>query len=89
VCQILDEEVPDGRPEGGYASLITFVTDRPGHDYRYAIDCTKIERELGWTPHESLESGLRRTVRWYLAHTDWCAAVTGTTYALDRLGLPG
>ncbi len=87
VCRLLDEEAPAGRPEGGYASLIAFVPDRPGHDYRYAIDCSKIERELGWTPRESLESGLRRTVRWYLAHTDWCSAVTGTTYALGRLGL--
>jgi dTDP-glucose 4,6-dehydratase len=62
-------------PRGGYRGLVTYVKDRPGHDRRYAIDATKIRAELGWTPSESFESGLERTVRWYLDHADWVAAV--------------
>ncbi len=69
-----------------YHSLITHVTDRPGHDFRYAIDCSKIERELGWTPRETFESGIEKTVAWYLTHQDWCAAVSGD-YQQQRLGL--
>jgi len=65
ICRLLDEEVGEG-PDGGYASLITFVTDRPGHDARYAIDPAKCERELGWRPATSFEKGLRETVRWYV-----------------------
>ncbi|HZQ62148.1 MAG TPA: dTDP-glucose 4,6-dehydratase [Casimicrobiaceae bacterium] len=76
VCAILGEEV--GARD--YASLITFVKDRPGHDRRYAIDAAKITRELGWSPAESFETGLRRTVLWYLAHHDWLAAVTSKEY---------
>jgi dTDP-glucose 4,6-dehydratase len=72
-----------------YAELKTFVTDRPGHDRRYAIDPTKAERELGWSPAHDLESGLAATVRWYLAHRDWCAAVQSGTYQRERLGLVG
>lgn len=64
ICRLLDEEVGDG-PDGGYASLITFVTDRPGHDLRYAVDPSKIERELNWKPVTSFDDGLRRTVAWY------------------------
>jgi dTDP-glucose 4,6-dehydratase len=60
--------------------LIAFVKDRPGHDRRYAIDCTKIERALGWMPSESFESGLRKTVRWYLANTDWVQSVRSGEY---------
>ncbi|MEN6585480.1 MAG: dTDP-glucose 4,6-dehydratase [Sulfuricella sp.] len=79
VCAILDELQPaaDGRP---YASLITYVKDRPGHDRRYAIDARKIERELGWKPAETFESGMRKTVRWYLEHQDWVRNVTSGEY---------
>ena len=66
--------------EGGYRPLIRFVTDRPGHDRRYAIDATKIRDELGWTPRETFESGLERTVRWYLDHADWVAQVRSGEY---------
>ena len=74
---------PDGR---SYAEQIEFVPDRPGHDRRYAIDCTKIRRELGWQPAESFESGLAKTVDWYLAHRPWCAEITAQRYARERLG---
>ena len=77
ICALLDEMAPSGTP---HADLIRFVTDRPGHDRRYAIDCRKIERELGWRPAESFRSGLRRTVRWYLDHADWVQSVTSGSY---------
>ena len=75
ICQLLDQMRPrsDGR---GYAEQITYVTDRPGHDRRYAIDARKIERELGWRPAESFESGIRKTIAWYLEHPDWVRGVT-------------
>lgn len=74
VCQTLDRLAParDGKP---YERLIEFVTDRPGHDFRYAIDCTKIERELGWKPSESFESGIRKTIEWYVENGAWCDGV--------------
>ncbi len=72
ICAILDELRPEGAP---HAALMTHVTDRPGHDRRYAMDITKIRRELGWTPRHEIESGLRETVQWYLSHTDWVAAL--------------
>jgi dTDP-glucose 4,6-dehydratase len=78
VCALLDELRP--RPSGTYAEQIQFVTDRPGHDRRYAIDARKIERELGWTPTETFASGLRRTVTWYLDNTDWVARVRDGRY---------
>ncbi|MDH3689353.1 MAG: dTDP-glucose 4,6-dehydratase, partial [Gammaproteobacteria bacterium] len=71
VCKTLDELRPTNR-QGGYKSLIQFVADRPGHDLRYAIDATKIRTELGWEPRESLETGLRKTVDWFLGNQDWC-----------------
>ncbi len=78
VCALLDEMRPD--PAGRHVRLITHVTDRPGHDRRYAIDARKIERELGWRPTETFASGLRKTVRWYLDHTDWVADVQSGAY---------
>ena len=67
--------------------LMTFVKDRPGHDLRYAVDATKIRRELGWAPAHTFEEGIRETVRWYLAHPDWCARIAAGTYRRERLGL--
>ena len=78
VCALLDELRPS--PEGPYARLITFVKDRPGHDRRYAIDARKIERELGWRPAETFDSGIRKTVQWYLTHGDWVANVQSGGY---------
>ena len=78
VCALLDELRPD--PAGSYSRLITHVTDRPGHDRRYAIDARKIERDLGWKPAETFESGIRKTVRWYLDHADWVAHVQSGAY---------
>ncbi len=79
VCALLDELRPraDGQP---YAQQITYVKDRPGHDRRYAIDARKIERELGWKPQETFETGIRKTVRWYLDHPDWVAQVQSGAY---------
>jgi dTDP-glucose 4,6-dehydratase len=79
LCGILDEMKPRAG-DASYAELVTFVADRPGHDRRYAIDARKIERELGWKPQETFESGLRKTVRWYLDHERWVAAVTSGAY---------
>lgn len=76
ICSILSEQ----RPGADYASLITYVKDRPGHDRRYAIDSTKLESELGWHPRENFENGIRRTVRWYLDNMDWVANVTSGAY---------
>ena len=78
ICALLDELRPD--PAGSYARLITYVKDRPGHDRRYAIDARKIERELGWRPVETFETGIRKTVEWYLANTDWVARVQSGAY---------
>jgi dTDP-glucose 4,6-dehydratase len=79
ICQLLDQMRPrsDGRR---YAEQITYVTDRPGHDRRYAIDARKIERELGWRPAESFESGIRKTIAWYLDNPDWVSGVTSGAY---------
>lgn len=87
ICNLLEELAPN-KPVSveRYEQLITYVTDRPGHDLRYAIDAGKIERELGWKPAESFESGLRKTVFWYLNNTSWWQAVLDGTYKLERLG---
>jgi len=86
LCRLLDELVPTS-PHRPHEQLITFVADRPGHDRRYAIDATKIRNELGWTPRETFESGLARTVRWYLDNGEWCSRVTRGQYNGERLGL--
>lgn len=78
ICALLDEMRPD--PAGSHARLITHVTDRPGHDRRYAIDARKLEKELGWRPAETFESGIRKTVRWYLDNADWVARVQSGAY---------
>lgn len=87
LCALLEELAPD-KPGGieRYADLIQFVTDRPGHDKRYAIDAGKIKRELGWRPNESFESGLRKTVVWYLMNQSWWQRVLNSNYRLDRIG---
>jgi dTDP-glucose 4,6-dehydratase len=78
ICDLVDEMAPGKGPSG--RELITYVKDRPGHDRRYAMDASKIERELGWRPKETLDSGLRKTVRWYLENQDWVADVTSGSY---------
>ncbi len=87
ICDLLEELAPE-KPTGvsHYRDLIRFVSDRPGHDLRYAIDASKIERELGWRPQETFESGLRKTVFWYLSNKPWWQAVLNGSYKLERLG---
>ena len=85
LCRILDEERP--RSDGdSYSNQITFVSDRPGHDFRYAIDSSKIQRELGWQPKQDHHSGFRKTVRWYLDHESWWQNILSGDYRLQRLG---
>ena len=88
LCALLEELAADRKPAGvaRYEDLITFVKDRPGHDARYAIDASKIERELGWVPQESFDSGLRKTVQWYLANEAWWQRVLSGAYQLQRIG---
>lgn len=89
ICAILEELAPIKKSTlniQNYESLITFVKDRPGHDLRYAIDASKIERELGWKPAETFESGLRKTVQWFLANKSWWQAVLDGSYTMERLG---
>lgn len=88
ICELLEELVPN-KPEGlaRYQDLITYVTDRPGHDLRYAIDASKIQKDLGWVPQESFETGLRKTVQWYLENQEWCNRVLDGSYKLERLGV--
>ena len=87
ICQLLEELAPN-KPQGvaHYADLITHVTDRAGHDVRYAIDASKIQHELGWTPQETFESGIRKTVQWYLDNQAWWQRVLDGSYKLERLG---
>ena len=84
LCALLDELNPAGAP---HQRLITYVADRPGHDLRYAIDADKIDRELGWRPLETFETGMRKTVEWYLANRPWWQAITDGSYQGQRLGL--
>ncbi|WP_454442524.1 dTDP-glucose 4,6-dehydratase [Vibrio bathopelagicus] len=88
ICSLLEELVPN-KPEGvgKYLDLVTYVTDRPGHDVRYAIDASKIERELGWKPEETFESGIRKTVEWYLDNKQWWSRILDGSYAGERLGV--
>jgi dTDP-glucose 4,6-dehydratase len=87
ICDLLEELAPD-KPYGidKYSDLIRFVKDRPGHDARYAIDASKIDRELGWVPEETFESGLRKTVQWYLDNREWWERVLSGAYRLERIG---
>jgi len=85
ICASLDELQPD--PNGLYDRLITFVTDRPGHDYRYSVSGDKLTRELGWEPQMTFDLGLRRTVEWYLENDDWWRLILGNSYAGERSGL--
>ena len=80
ICALLDELAPQADPNRRYAEQIAFVADRPGHDSRYAIDARKLERELGWKPQETFDSGIRKTVAWYLQHQDWVANVSSGAY---------
>jgi len=86
LCTILDELLPES-PHVPHKNLIEFVTDRPGHDQRYAVDATKLKRELGWRPEETFETGLRKTVQWYLDNATWCQRVLDGSYQQERLGL--
>lgn len=87
ICNHLNEMITD-KPNGisDFKELITFVADRPGHDVRYAIDATKIERELGWTPEETFETGIKKTIEWYLDNAEWCQHVQDGSYQRERLG---
>lgn len=90
ICRLLEDILPDSPysklNSNGFESLITYVKDRPGHDVRYAIDASKIERELGWKPEESFESGIRKSVEWYLNNKGWWSRVLDGSYSLERLG---
>ena len=85
ICTILDEVKP-AESRNSYHQLITFVKDRPGHDFRYAIDSTKIKQDLGWQPHETFKSGLRKTINWYLENKDWWIETQENIYQQERLG---
>jgi dTDP-glucose 4,6-dehydratase len=90
ICDILNEIISE-KPVGitDFKSLITFVADRPGHDIRYAIDASKIEKELNWTPNETFETGLRKTVSWFLNNKQWWQPILDDSYQTQRLGLQG
>ena len=85
ICELLDRKAPRGDGQS-YSSQITYVADRPGHDRRYAIDCAKLQQELGWKPQESFATGIEKTVDWYLQHRGWAAEITAKKYSRERLG---
>jgi dTDP-glucose 4,6-dehydratase len=87
ICSILDELIIK-KPKGvrTFFDLITYVKDRPGHDFRYAIDASKIKGQLGWSPKETFSTGLGKTVRWYIDHQEWCRKVMANKYNRERLG---
>ena len=85
ICSLLDKLVPDS-PHIPHEALIIYVTYRPGHDLRYAIDADKIAAQLGWTPEETFESGIEKTIKWYLANSEWCKHVQDGSYQRERLG---
>ena len=86
ICSLLDEISP--RKNGSsYSDLITFVKDRPGHDFRYAIDAGKIQNDLGWSPNESFETGIRKTIHWYLDNQNWWKSIQDNNYRQERLGV--
>jgi len=87
ICSILEELVPKQKGLDSYYSLVDFVDDRPGHDYRYAIDSTKIQNTLGWKPQETFETGLKKTIEWYLSNESWWTNVIKKKYNLERLGV--
>jgi dTDP-glucose 4,6-dehydratase len=87
ICDLLDRLEPS--PHGSYRQLISFVDDRPGHDRRYAIDCTKLEHELGWRAVETFDTGLHKTVAWYLANRDWWQPILARGYRAERVGVIG
>ena len=86
ICDLLDQKFPS-KKGGSYKKLINFVEDRPGHDFRYAIDATKIKNTLGWVPKENFETGIKKTIEWYLANESWWDAIHKNTYRQDRLGI--
>ena len=86
ICALLDELVPNS-PYKPHFELVTYVADRPGHDERYAIDADKIDKELGWHPKETFETGMRKTIEWYLANSQWCSNVKDGSYQGERLGV--
>ena len=95
ICELLEELVPEnnhsrngGNPEG-FKGLISYVPDRPGHDIRYAIDASKIDRELDWKPNETFESGMKKTVQWYLDNSEWAKRVQDGSYQRERMGIQG
>ena len=88
ICTLLDKLVPDS-PHIPHENLITYVSDRPGHDVRYAIDADKIDNDLGWLPEETFDSGIEKTVKWYLENSEWCQHVQDGSYQRERLGTSG
>ena len=86
ICDLLNEISPSENGSS-YSDLITYVKDRPGHDFRYAIDAGKIQNDLGWSPKESFETGIRKTIHWYLDNQDWWRAIQDNTYRQERLGV--
>ena len=86
ICEILDREVPSGNGKL-YKEQISFVADRPGHDFRYAVNTSKIKKELGWDPKESFESGIQKTILWYLSNKSWWEKIQNQNYNQERLGL--